>query len=208
MVVPARAPVTVTMLPRITTVTTDLSDDLADSDRRSPSPSLKHTRKLADFPTGIVCSGTEPHDSGARGLSQAPQSAATRTARASSPWRDPATTREPCPCVRAIAGLRYPCVPSEPCSAGSRSDPEGELWRLEQAWREAEEIAAISDDLLLPEGCDRVRRAPPAEGEGITFAGGLAIASCIWSETLEADAFSWFAAEGVLNRYTGRTFRE
>ncbi len=29
---------------------------------------------------------------------------------------------------------------------------EGELWRLEQAWREAEEIAAISDDLLLPKG--------------------------------------------------------
>ena len=29
---------------------------------------------------------------------------------------------------------------------------EGELWRLEQAWREAEEIAGISDDLLLPEG--------------------------------------------------------
>ena len=31
---------------------------------------------------------------------------------------------------------------------------EGELWLLEQAWREAEEIAAISDDLLLPEGTD------------------------------------------------------
>ncbi|MDE2796858.1 MAG: hypothetical protein OXL34_18730 [Gemmatimonadota bacterium] len=29
---------------------------------------------------------------------------------------------------------------------------EGALWRLEQAWREAEEIAAIADDLLLPEG--------------------------------------------------------
>ena len=29
---------------------------------------------------------------------------------------------------------------------------EGELWKLEQAWREAEEIAAIADDLLLPEG--------------------------------------------------------
>lgn len=29
---------------------------------------------------------------------------------------------------------------------------EGELWRLEQAWREAEEIAAISDNLLLPRG--------------------------------------------------------
>ena len=29
---------------------------------------------------------------------------------------------------------------------------EGELWRLERAWREAEEIAGISDDLLLPEG--------------------------------------------------------
>ena len=31
---------------------------------------------------------------------------------------------------------------------------EGELWRLEQAWRDAEEIAAISDDLLLPKGAD------------------------------------------------------
>ena len=29
---------------------------------------------------------------------------------------------------------------------------EGELWRLEQAWREAEEIAAIADNLLLPRG--------------------------------------------------------
>ncbi|MDE2874344.1 MAG: hypothetical protein OXU69_14840 [Gemmatimonadota bacterium] len=33
---------------------------------------------------------------------------------------------------------------------------EGELWRLEQAWREAEEIAAIADDLLLPEGASRI----------------------------------------------------
>jgi hypothetical protein len=32
---------------------------------------------------------------------------------------------------------------------------EGELWRLERAWEAAEEIAAISDDLLLPEGTDR-----------------------------------------------------
>lgn len=31
---------------------------------------------------------------------------------------------------------------------------EGELWRLERAWEEAEEIAAISDNLLLPEGTD------------------------------------------------------
>jgi len=31
---------------------------------------------------------------------------------------------------------------------------EGELWRLERAWREAEEIAGISDNLLLPEGVD------------------------------------------------------
>ena len=29
---------------------------------------------------------------------------------------------------------------------------EGELWRLERAWEEAEEIAAISDNLLLPTG--------------------------------------------------------
>ena len=31
---------------------------------------------------------------------------------------------------------------------------EGELWRLERAWEHAEEIAAISDNLLLPEGAD------------------------------------------------------
>jgi hypothetical protein len=31
---------------------------------------------------------------------------------------------------------------------------EGELWLLEQAWKEAEEIAAISDSLLLPDGTD------------------------------------------------------
>jgi len=31
---------------------------------------------------------------------------------------------------------------------------EGELWRLEQAWKDAEEIAGISDSLLLPEGTD------------------------------------------------------
>ena len=31
---------------------------------------------------------------------------------------------------------------------------EGELWRLEQAWKEAEEIAAISDSLLQPKGVD------------------------------------------------------
>ena len=31
---------------------------------------------------------------------------------------------------------------------------EGELWILEQAWKEAEEIAAISDRLLLPAGTD------------------------------------------------------
>lgn len=31
---------------------------------------------------------------------------------------------------------------------------EGELWRLERAWEEAEEIAGIADNLLLPEGTD------------------------------------------------------
>lgn len=31
---------------------------------------------------------------------------------------------------------------------------EGELWRLERAWEDAEEIAAISDNLLLPEGAE------------------------------------------------------
>lgn len=36
---------------------------------------------------------------------------------------------------------------------------EGELWRLERAWESAEEIAAISDDLLLPEGAaDEIER--------------------------------------------------
>ena len=31
---------------------------------------------------------------------------------------------------------------------------EGELWRLERAWEEAEEIADIADSLLLPEGSE------------------------------------------------------
>jgi len=31
---------------------------------------------------------------------------------------------------------------------------EGELWVLEKAWAQAEEVAAISDSLLLPEGAD------------------------------------------------------
>ena len=35
---------------------------------------------------------------------------------------------------------------------GERRALEGELWRLERAWEEAEEIAAISDSLLLPTG--------------------------------------------------------
>ncbi len=35
---------------------------------------------------------------------------------------------------------------------------EGELWVLEQAWREAEEVAAISDDLLLPAGAEEFLR--------------------------------------------------
>ncbi|MHB1194439.1 MAG: hypothetical protein ACYC6F_15555 [Longimicrobiales bacterium] len=40
---------------------------------------------------------------------------------------------------------------------------EGELWLLERRWKEAEEIAAISDSLLLPEGTEEFlekRRAP------------------------------------------------
>ena len=41
---------------------------------------------------------------------------------------------------------------------------EGELWLLEQAWKDAEEIAAISDDLLLPEGArEFVRQRRPAD---------------------------------------------
>lgn len=47
---------------------------------------------------------------------------------------------------------------------------EGELQLLEAAWREAEEIAAISDDLLLPPGTreflERGRNAPATPGSG------------------------------------------
>ena len=35
---------------------------------------------------------------------------------------------------------------------------EGELWLLERAWEEAEEIAEISDNLLLPEGAEEFVR--------------------------------------------------
>ena len=49
---------------------------------------------------------------------------------------------------------------------------EGELWLLEEAWKEAEEIAAISDNLLPPEGADdfvrkhRHHGKPPEEDAG------------------------------------------
>ena len=42
---------------------------------------------------------------------------------------------------------------------------EGELWRLEQAWKEAEEIAAIADSLVLPKGTSRFM-ARHRDGQG------------------------------------------
>ena len=47
---------------------------------------------------------------------------------------------------------------------------EGELWLLEHAWREAEEIAEISDSLFLPEGTDDFIRkhGRPPSGDGVT----------------------------------------
>jgi len=42
---------------------------------------------------------------------------------------------------------------------------EGELERLESAWREAEELAAISDDLLPPKGWEAFRTQVKAAGE-------------------------------------------
>ncbi len=42
---------------------------------------------------------------------------------------------------------------------------EGELWLLEEAWKDAEVVAAISDDLLLPEGAKDFVREHRAEGE-------------------------------------------
>jgi hypothetical protein len=41
---------------------------------------------------------------------------------------------------------------------------EGELWRLERAWEAAEEIAGISDSLLLPEGADEFIEETRREG--------------------------------------------
>lgn len=41
---------------------------------------------------------------------------------------------------------------------------EGELELLADAWREAEQIAAIADDLLPPHGLDRLRGLRPLEG--------------------------------------------
>ena len=45
-----------------------------------------------------------------------------------------------------------------------RAALEGELGELERAWQEAEEIAGISDNLLLPESLtgalDKLRRKP------------------------------------------------
>ena len=48
-----------------------------------------------------------------------------------------------------------------------RAAMEGELHTLEAAWREAEEIAAISDSLLLPSTVDQafeeIKRRTPKE---------------------------------------------
>jgi hypothetical protein len=41
---------------------------------------------------------------------------------------------------------------------------QGELAQLEQAWRDAEKIAAIADDLLLPESVDRLLGRAPKMG--------------------------------------------
>ena len=43
---------------------------------------------------------------------------------------------------------------------------EGELWLLERAWREAEEIAEISDNLFLPEGTEEFIREHGGATEG------------------------------------------
>lgn len=43
---------------------------------------------------------------------------------------------------------------------------EGELWRLERAWEEAEEIAAIADGLLLPEGAEDFVERHREDGTG------------------------------------------
>ncbi len=44
---------------------------------------------------------------------------------------------------------------------------EGELWRLERAWEEAEEIAAIADGLLLPDGAEAFVEAEKARQVGV-----------------------------------------
>ncbi len=43
---------------------------------------------------------------------------------------------------------------------------EGELWRLERAWEEAEQIAAIADDLLLPDSVTERFEGLRAERDG------------------------------------------
>ena len=43
---------------------------------------------------------------------------------------------------------------------------EGELWQLERAWREAEEIAEISDNLFLPEGTEDFIREHGVKRDG------------------------------------------
>ena len=49
---------------------------------------------------------------------------------------------------------------------------EGELWRLERAWRDAEEIAGIADNLLLPKGAEAFVAGHGAERRTPKRAGG------------------------------------
>ena len=51
---------------------------------------------------------------------------------------------------------------------------EGELWLLERAWREAEEIAEIADNLFLPQGTEDFIREHGGAQEGGTGKRGIA----------------------------------
>lgn len=118
--VPGPTPVPVTALrPAVTVATARLDDDEYTSNR-SPFPSSKHTGTRADAPTWTAVSGgTEPHDTGARGFSQAPGKAATITARAGSPWKNLRDRRERRDAALAsrlegpMACPDYRCHPSE-----------------------------------------------------------------------------------------------
>ena len=76
-------------------------------------------------------------------------------------WRSPVTSDL---ITRGAVPIEQIAVDGSDVYFTERRALEGGLWRLERGVEEAEEIAAISDDLLLPQGTEQFLEHHRADG--------------------------------------------